>query len=167
VRRRLRNILTALSLLLCVAVAGCGVRERFKWDMICHRSRFAEWLFWSRDGSLTVGRAAGDAGGGVFTFHDGWDWETEQVQGPSSWGAFSYEGPGKAGQRRRGFVWVEFPHWFGALVFAALPAVRLARRLSRARWPVGYCPACGYDLRATPGRCPECGTHGTVRDGRR
>ena len=52
----------------------------------------------------------------------------------------------------------EVPHWFALLLTAALPAVRLAG-LFRARRHarVGLCPICGYDLRATPDKCPECG----------
>jgi hypothetical protein len=52
------------------------------------------------------------------------------------------------------------PHWLIFALTMVLPAVQLTRWLIRQRLrPETFsCPACGYDLRATPDRCPECGT---------
>jgi len=51
------------------------------------------------------------------------------------------------------------PLWSIALLFCILPALWTRRwRASRRRDKVGFCSTCGYDLRASKDRCPECGT---------
>lgn len=53
-------------------------------------------------------------------------------------------------------LWVS-PLWFLFTLAAILPALRL-RPLRHRKHRPGLCRACGYDLRASPDRCPECGS---------
>jgi hypothetical protein len=62
-------------------------------------------------------------------------------------------------------VGLTLPYWFLALVASLVPGLWIARFgvllaqywRGRRRRSAGLCPSCGYDLRATPQRCPECG----------
>ena len=50
------------------------------------------------------------------------------------------------------------PYWPLLVPFLVLPLVQCRARWRRARRRrTGQCVACGYDIRATPQRCPECG----------
>ena len=66
------------------------------------------------------------------------------------------------GNARRVVQWsFGAPYWFLAALAGVAPALRarraLRRRRERVRRSKGLCASCGYDLRATPGCCPECG----------
>lgn len=53
---------------------------------------------------------------------------------------------------------VTIPYWFLAIFLASLPVIFVIRRWPAARrGAAGRCPGCGYDLRASPDCCPECG----------
>ena len=71
---------------------------------------------------------------------------------------------GNGGPRTPGMTWatgntrlIVFPHWMLALALAIYPA-RFFIRLGRRKPLKNHCAVCGYDLCATPDRCPECGT---------
>lgn len=68
--------------------------------------------------------------------------------------------------RYDGIVTATVPYWLATLPLAIAPtlaAVSIARR--RRRSPHA-CAACGYDCRASPDRCPECGEPRTKKAAR-
>jgi hypothetical protein len=66
----------------------------------------------------------------------------------------------------RAEVWrFQFRPWLPILPLAVLPALWLRRFIiARRKRREGLCLICGYDLRATPGRCPECGSEAALRE---
>jgi hypothetical protein len=67
---------------------------------------------------------------------------------------------GTPGGRTQSECAFRVPYWAVTGLFAAPPLLALRlwrRRLRRQRRSRGQCERCGYDLRATPDRCPECG----------
>ncbi|MDB5330124.1 MAG: hypothetical protein JWP03_1275 [Phycisphaerales bacterium] len=68
--------------------------------------------------------------------------------------------------RSRSAGMISIPFWL-LLMVAAGPLwwERLKSRARARRTRSGRCPACGYDLRATPDQCPECGTTRAVLKG--
>jgi len=58
---------------------------------------------------------------------------------------------------------VSVDHWLLAALFGVLPVLNVAVHIRRRqRITAGVCLSCGYDLRATPDRCPECGSKVTT-----
>jgi hypothetical protein len=67
-------------------------------------------------------------------------------------------GAGNASAIDRKYLYL--PNWLLAWTSVMPAGITSFWRRWRKR-PTGLCPICGYDLRMTPDRCPECGTVAT------
>jgi hypothetical protein len=148
--RRLLNLLTLLSLLLCVAVLALWPCSYFAIDAVAFwpspAQRRAYGLL-SQQGSFCFLSVAEGSGGRPFAWrHDRTRQRSALVGGV---GGFVFK-PDPT------LLVIGMPHWMLGLLLAIPPALWLRRRGTHRPIP-GLCPACGYDLRATPDRCPECG----------
>jgi hypothetical protein len=56
-------------------------------------------------------------------------------------------------------IQMQIPYWLMLVLLGAPPAyLARRRRRKKLREKMRMCPTCGYDLRASPVQCPECGT---------
>jgi len=104
-------------------------------------------------------------------YSDEWDWRSDDLpyydQTPWKWSRLGFETnhitygfPGSARTDN-----VAIPFWSICVLTVAWPVVLLCRiTRGRRRFRSGHCRVCGYDLRASLERCPECGTAYKWRD---
>ena len=98
---------------------------------------------------------------GFWTFtpplNDPPSWAWLRTAGPET---FRREAAGFIVQATPGWMWlVTVPCWAVVIATNIVPAAWvLRRRRALGTQRLGFCLRCGYDLRATPDRCPECGT---------
>jgi hypothetical protein len=163
--RILRIFFTILCLILFIATAAGWFRSQTNLDEFNMYRPYFYRSIWSVDGRIYLhlwsarqqywGESSISFGGGRLT-----SLKYGHVPFSHQLGPFAY---GRANATNPAFViatghTIMFPHWLLLLLFALPPALSYRRfRRQRFRAANALSLRCGYDIRATPTRCPECG----------
>jgi len=168
--RRFSAILLAISLSLCAACLFMWVRSGFAHDYITRQADPRDqWTLSSLNGNLFLIRqwyVPSDPGlppqksvwSGQWQRHwshqtSQWYLDRPQFQDELLWANLLIIGHNYT---------LRLPYWLLLFVSLAVPEWQICRWGLR-QWrgnrheQTGRCRTCGYDLRATPTRCPECG----------
>lgn len=183
VLRHLCLFLTLLSLLLCMAMSVFWYRSYRYTERLTYRATSGSRSLYTRQGDLVLYILRADWSNQPASFF-GLRYDYDQPGPASSYLFIRHELSFEAGStdffwQRGQFAWWDrrrpdgvlylmavAPFWSLALATAIPPLALLSLRLRagqrrRRNKSRGLCPVCSYDLRATPDRCPECGSTST------
>jgi hypothetical protein len=143
VKRRLFNVMAAMSLALCISVTALWSRSYWYSDEITYRgpvnaiklrSYYGTFYFITSRFMVVLPGWTHIFDSRYYPEESGWTDQADVI-----WRA----------PYLSMFVWSALPPYWRFLLRW------VGRRAQQKR--KGFCPQCGYDLRATPERCPECG----------
>ena len=171
-KRRLANAFLACCVLVAAAAAAMWVRSYWRMDQLTHAQPGRQSAVASVRGRI-VFDTMGDAHVPLRPRAGVGDWFLEKyplrkpfvifIDHPSARArrflGFAYADVGSVGYATRRLTALAIPYWSIVLTLAIAPTTSLLLARRR-RWKQLHrrCLTCGYDLRATPDRCPECGT---------
>jgi hypothetical protein len=161
VKRRLFNLLAGVSLVLVAASAVLWVKDWSRVEGVGRKFGAETSGVASSRGQIVLFRSTVPPGGDI-----AWGWHHWSIpRGPAvvfpaqrkrfGLGFYDLHYGSYGNFAERGIL---IPVWYLTALFSVLLACSLIGRSRAPRMPSGHCQRCGYDLRATPDRCPECGT---------
>jgi hypothetical protein len=177
VKHRVFNLLAGVSLVLCVGTVALWVRSCFVTDVVQYLWKTESAGIADQPKVLLCQTVRTLTRDGLIKIYQGGTFSTVDQKIPGihyasvrrdradpSWGGrlkpwlgFAYEGPfpGSSSSNHT----LQLPLWVIVFVTAIAPARWYWKKRT---YSIGHCHFCGYDLRATPHRCPECGKTPTI-----
>lgn len=156
------NLLAGIGFLLAVGAGVFWYRSYGRQDVLTHYGRDGASSFFARRGSFTWfeikfsvpapadAKTEWRAMSRPLTTHG-----VNKTDHPTK----SFLGFALGASAAEGYRFVTIPCWSVVAALLLLPAVRVTWVVvRRKRRRAGACVTCGYDLRASKDRCPECGT---------
>src|SRR5262245_25057385 len=162
VKRRLFNLLAVVSLVLCLASLVLWIRDSRHFDYAAISSSSRLFVCTTFPGGLKFsswpGQGQGRAGFRFRSFRYNLpDASGQWISPPQvSWAMLGFDF--KSTPSTPAGIELSVPFWFLTALFLTLPLTLVFRSVRRRRRRgQGQCAHCGYDLRASKDRCPECG----------